>query len=270
LSVKNVNKVIGLDLSEKEVKVLIEKMGHSYENGEVKVPAWRTDVLHEVDLIEDIAIAYGYENLDAEIPEISTTGCEDFKETIKRKISDILSGVNMLEVSNYHLTTSNEQFSKMGINEKQEKGKIEIVDSKTEYNLLRNNLSHYLMKVSSENIDSEYPQRIYEIGRIFNLKENNLIRESESLAISLASSNFTELRQIFEYLGRMIDIKFEIKESEKVLGHFIDGRCADVLLDGKIIGQFGEIHPKILKNFKIRMPVSLLEISLNEIFEKLR
>ena len=270
LSVENVNKVIGLDLSEKELKVFIERMGHNYNDGFVDVPAWRTDVLHEVDLIEDVAIAYGYENIKPEIPEISTTGQEDRKETIKRKLSDILSGLNMLEVSNYHLTTSNEQFSKMGIPDKQQKGKIEIVDSKTEYNFLRNNLSHYLMKVFSENVDSEYPQRIYEVGRIFNLNKDDSIVEFESLAISLAPSNFTELKQVLEYLGRMIDVKFEIKEASEVLGHFVDGRCADILLEGKTIGQFGEIHPKILKNFKIKMPVALLEINFEDIFERLK
>ena len=269
LSTANVNKILGLSLTDKEIKVLIERMGHNYQKGIVSVPAWRTDVLHEIDLIEDVAIAYGYENFDAEIPDISTIGKENLRETIKRRLADILSGLNMLEVSNYHLTTPNEQFSKMGINDKQQKGKIEVMDSKTEYSCLRNNLSHYAMKVLSENVDSEYPHRLYEIGKIFNLKENELIGESENLSIAISPSNFTELRQVLEYMARMVGVKFEIKESENVPGHFIDGRCADVLLDGKVIGVFGEIHPKILKNFKIKMPVALLEIGLEEVFLKL-
>ena len=266
----NVNKVLGLDLSDKEVKILIEKMGHDYHKGIVKVAAWRTDVLHEVDLIEDVAIAYGYENFEADIPEIATTGLEDNIETMKRKMSEILSGLNMLEISNYHLTTQNEQFSKMGIVEKNEKGKIEIADSKTEYSLLRNNLIHYAMKILSENVDSEYPQKIYEIGRVFNLKENDLIDESESLSIAMAPSNFTELKQVLGYLGRMIGVEFEVKEASSVPIHFIDGRCAEVLVDSKVIGYFGEIHPKILKKFRIKMPVSLLEISLEEVFRRLK
>src|SRR4030042_6212968 len=108
-----------LDLKEKEIKEHLEKMGHSYSKGKVEVAAWRTDILHEVDLIEDIAISYGYENIEPEIPKISTIGEEDRKETIKRRIAEILAGLKMIEVSNYHLTTKREQLFNMDISEKQ-------------------------------------------------------------------------------------------------------------------------------------------------------
>jgi len=268
LSIENTNKLLGLKLTEKEVKKCLEKMGHEFSRGVVKTSAWRVDILHEVDLIEDVAISYGYDNFEPEIPKIATIGQEDKKEIIKRKISEILSGLGFLEVLNYHLTTAKDQFSRMGIVEKQEKGKIEIEDSKTEYNILRNNLSHYLLKNLSENVDSEYPQKIYEMGRIFNLEANDSISESESLSVAVSPSNFTELKQILGYLGRMLDINFEVKESVKTSVHFIEGRSADVLLNGEIIGSFGEIHPKILKNLKVKIPVALLEIGLGKVFER--
>jgi len=269
ISLENTNKLLGLNLTEKELKNNLEKMGHIYEKGIVKTPSFRTDILHEVDLIEDVAIAYGYDNFEPEIPKISTIGEENYVETIKRKISDILAGLGFLEVSNYHLTKERDQFVKMGVAEKNIKGAIEVMDSKTEYNLLRNNLSHYAMKILSENVDSEYPQKIFEIGRIFNLN-NDLIEESESLSIATTPSNFTELKQILEYLSRMIGVKLEIKEATNLPLHFINGRCAEVLLGGVVVGHFGEIHPKILKNFRVKMPVALLEISLEGIFEKLK
>ncbi len=100
ISLENTNKLLGLNLNEKQLKQLIEKMGYDYNKGSVKIPAWRIDILHEVDLIEDVAIAYGYENFIPEIPDISTIGQENPKEIIKRKIAEILSGLKMLEVSN--------------------------------------------------------------------------------------------------------------------------------------------------------------------------
>jgi len=151
LSIENTNKVLGLNLNEKQIKNYLERMGHNYNKGVVEIPAWRTDVLHEVDLIEDVAVAYGYENLIPEIPNISTIGEEDKKETIKRKIAEILAGLNLLEVSNFHLTTIKDQFTNQGIPEKQEKGFIEIEASKTEYTILRKDLAHYLLKNLGEN-----------------------------------------------------------------------------------------------------------------------
>ena len=267
ISLENTNKLLGLNLKEKELKQLIKKMGHDYNKGLVEIPAWRTDILHEVDLIEDVAIAYGYENFIPEIPEIATIGQEDSKEIIKRKLSEILAGLNMLEVSNYHLTIKKDQFSKMGIPEKQEKNFVELEESKTNYTILRKNLAHYLLKVFSENIDSEYPQSIFETGKVFEL--DGEIIEKENLAVAITPGNFTQAKQILEYLFRMINLKINLKEPEQSHLHFIDGRVAEIFLENKSIGFIGEIHPKILKNWKIKMPVAVFEIGLEEIFEGL-
>ncbi len=269
ISLENTNKLLGLNLSEKQLKNLIKKMGYDYSKEHVEIPAWRTDILHEVDLIEDVAIAYGYENFIPEIPEVSTIGQEDQKEIIKRKISEILVGLNLLEVSNYHLTNKRDQFKNMGFSKNQEKGYIEVEESKTDYAILRKDLTHYLLKVLSNNVDSEYPQRIFEVGKVFELREDNQIKESEKLAVALTPGNFTETRQILEYISKMLNIKIKLKETEKAPSYFIEGRVGEITLDNKQIGFVGEIHPKILRNWKIKMPVALFEINLEEIFKKL-
>ncbi len=268
ISLERVNKLLGLNLKEKEIKDLLEKMGHSYEKGIVKTPSWRTDILHEVDFIEDIAIAYGYDKFEYKIPEISTIGKENSEEIIKRKISEILIGLKLIETSNYHLTKKEDQFVKMGINEKQEKNFLEVENSKTEFNLLRKDLTHYLLKIFSENIDNEYPQKIFEIGRIFKLNSQENIEEIEKLSIGCAPGNFTEVKQILDYLFKNLGLEINVKEQEKAESFFIEGRCANIIFENKIIGYLGEIHPKILRNWKIKMPVSLLEIDLSEIFKK--
>ncbi len=261
ISVENTNKLLGLDLKENQIKGLLERMGYDYHKGTVKIPAWRTDILHEVDLIEDVAIAYGFDNFVPEIPEISTIGEEDSKEVFKRKISEILSGIRMLETSNYHLTNKKLQFEKMGT---KEKNFIELEESKTDYNILRKDLTHYILKNLFENSDSEYPQKMFEIGKVFR-DEGELI-EQENLAISITPGNYTEIRQTLEYLSKMLDKDFEIKETENEPNHFIKGRVAEIYFDGNSIGFMGEIHPKILKNWKIKMPVTILEICLEKIF----
>ena len=269
ISIENTNKLLGLDLNEKQIKKFLEKMGHNYSDKEVETPSWRLDVLHEVDLIEDIAIAYGYDNFIPEVPQISTIGHENSKEIIKKKISEILSGLNMLEISNYHLTNRKEQFEKMGVPEKQERDFIEVEESKTDYNLLRKDLTHYLLKTFSENTDSEYPQRIFETGKIFELNMSKKIIEKEMLSAALVSGNFTEMKQVLFHLFNMLNINVMLKEPEKFPIHFIDGRVAEIILGEDKIGYLGEIHPKILKNWKIKMPVALFEIELEKIFEKL-
>lgn len=312
ISLDKTNKLLGLNLNEKQLKQYLEKMGHDYKKGAVEIAPWRTDILHEVDLIEDAAIAHGYDNFAPEIPELATTGSESKHEMLKRKLAEILANIGLLEVSNYHLTNKKDQFAKMGIQEKQEKDFIELEQSKTDYTILRKNLSHYLMKNLAENTDAEYPQKIFEIGRVFSEASGNLrqtimkgktsktrsdnsllhsgeagggwrrasqtsseIIEKENLAIAIAPGNFTELKQIIEYLFRMLGIQIEIKEPNKSPAHFIDGRCAEIWIEEKEktsktkIGYFGEIHPRIIKNWKIKMPIALCEIEVERVFEEL-
>ena len=271
ISLENTNKLLGLKLNEKQLKPLLEKMGYNYKEGIVEIPAWRTDILHEVDLIEDVAIAYGYDNFVPEIPAISTIGEENPLEGIKRKISAVLSGVGILGVSNYHLTNKRNQSIKMGISKKQEKEKdfLELEESKTDFTILRKNLTHLLLKVFSENVDAEYPQKIFEVGGVFKLEESGKIKEVERLTIAHTPGNFTEIKQILEYFSNMIGISINLKEEGETPPHFIEGRVARIIFKGKRIGFMGEIHPKILKNWKIKMPVALLEIDLEEIFKEL-
>ena len=106
----------------------------------------------------------------------------------------------------------------MGIPEKQEKEFVELEDSKTEYNILRKSLTHYLLKTFSENIDSEYPQKIFELGRVFKNEEE--IYEEEHLSLGISPGNFTETKQFIEYLFKMIDLKIEIREAENCPVHF--------------------------------------------------
>ena len=270
LNINNVNKLLGLELKEQQVKKLLEKMGYEYDQSkkEVSIPAWRVDILHEVDLIEDIAIAYGYDNFIPEIPSISTIGQQDQKEVLKNKLSEILAGLNLLGVSNYHLTNKNDQLNKMGLNEKQEPV-TEVEKSKTEFNILRQNLSHYLLKNLSENVDAEYPQNIFEIGKVFNNAEGGKIKEQEKLAIAITPGNFTQLKQILDYTSKMLGIEVTLQEPEQFSQWFIEGRVAEVALNNKPAGFIGEIHPKILKNWRIKMPVTLLEIDLEGVFEEL-
>jgi len=273
-SIDFINKTLGLELNEKEIKKYLEKMGLGFvKQKEITIaliPPYRTDILHEIDLAEEVAIAYGYENFVPEIPQISTIGEEDQVSILKRKISEILVGLDMLEVSSYHLTTKETQYKILGY--KEYKDIIEVIDSKTENNILRNSLLAQSIKILSENSDATYPQKIFELGRVFNSNSKNDtgIEEKENLCISLCSekANFTEIKQILDYLSRMLDFKYEIKEMDHPA--FITGRCGEIIITNKnnkkeSAGVLGEIAPFVLKNSKIKMPVASMEINIGNL-----
>lgn len=264
ISIENVNKLIGLKLKEKDLEKLLPKMGYDYKKGFAYVPAWRADILHEVDIIEDVAVAYGYDKLVPEIPKVATIGSESKKSMIERKITEVLSGLGLIEISTFHLIKG-EEANMYGI---KDGAAIEVENSKTEYKILRTNLLIPALRIFSENKDNEYPQKIFEIGRVFEKgkadKSETGINEKDNLLIACSPANFTDLKQIFDYLMKMINIKYELKEGKN--NNFIEGRTGQILVNNKAIGCVGEIHPVALRNLGIKMPVSVIEIDLGEIF----
>jgi len=264
ISLENINKLLGLSLKQRDLSSLLAKMGHDYKSNIVESPSWRTDILHEVDIIEDIAIAYGYNNLKPEIPSISTIGKESKESKINNKIAELLTGLELLEISTFHLIKSEE--SKLMKIQKP----LEVLDSKTEYKILRPNLLIPTLRILSENLDSEYPQKIFEIGTTFKQNEETEteIQENQNLIMALTPGNFTEAKQHLDYLFNKIGLTYKLQEFEQT--GFIQGRTGEIIFNNKSIGIIGEVHPAILKKLGLRIPLSVVEISLDEIYKKLR
>jgi phenylalanyl-tRNA synthetase beta chain len=198
LNLKYVNGRLGLNLKEEEAGKLLGKMGYDYSKGIVLIPAYRADILHQIDLVEDIAIAYGYENFEEIIPKVATIGEEDKLENFFRKIRDILIGLRLLEVKNYHLLGSVELNDKMLFNNEL----ISLKNSLGDYNCLRNYMLPSLLKNLSENQHNEFPQNIFEIGRTFysDKKSDTGVDEREKLGIALCHEkvDFTEIKQVLD------------------------------------------------------------------------
>ncbi len=271
ISLEKVNNLLGLNLKEKDLTKYLKKAGFNYKQNQkqVEIPSWRTDILHEVDLIEDIAISYGYEKFNPKIPSISTIGKENEKQIIKRKISEILTGLGLLETSSYHLITEKD-YKKI----RKKKEKIKVKESKTDYQILRQNLLISCLKILSENTDKEYPQKIFEIGTCFskNDKLETGIQEQEKLYIALTPSNFTEIKQTLDYLFKILNLTYSLKipEFKNQKNEFIEGRIGKIIFESKEIGDIGEIHPSLITSWNLKLPLSYLEINLKPILEKLK
>jgi len=261
LDLDYVNKRLGLELKEKDVKKLLEKMGYNYSKGEVLIPAYRVDILHQVDLVEDIAIAYGYENFVEDIPEVATIGEEDKLEKFYRKIREILVGFKLMEVKNYHLLNEGELNEKMGLKRKL----VSLKNALGDYNHLRNSILPSLMKCLSENQHNEYPQDIFEIGRTFYFekKTETGVGEGEKLGLVLCHEkvDFTEMKQVLEGLMKSLGLEGEVKEGKHK--SFIPGRVGEVFVKGKKIGVIGEVSPEILSKWELVMPVVGMELDLD-------
>ncbi|MBI2573201.1 phenylalanine--tRNA ligase subunit beta [Candidatus Woesearchaeota archaeon] len=269
-----INKWLGLTLNEKQAKEMLEKMGYGYEKAStasskatVLIPAYRADILHQVDLAEDIAIAYGYENFPEEIPNVSTIGEEDPLEKFINVLRELFVGGSFIEIKNYHLLQK-EQCNEWML---QENGGITLKNAVGEHNTLRHSIIPSLLKTLSENQHNEYPQNIFETGHIFYPAPTETgVQEVETFGVAICQdkADFTQIRQQLDLLFTLLGLEIKIKETAHP--SFIKGRVGEIYLGKEKVGIIGEIHPQVLENWKIVTPVVAFEINVESLFNAVK
>ncbi len=271
LDVSYINRWLGLSLSEGECVALLERMGYGYDekSNDVLIAAYRADILHPSDLAEDVAIAYGYENFTAEIPNVATVGREDGLAVFMGKLARILVGLGLLETNSTTVTSKEHQTAKMNA----PVSLIEIKNSVTqEANCLKAWLIPGILETLAANRHNDYPQRLFEIGRIVKRDAASETGTAEAMrlvvGLSHNSADFTEIKQVLDYLSGMLDVKYSIRP----VGHgsFIPGRVGRVSMRGRDVAYIGELHPDVLRNFGLSMPVAVLELNVTDLFGLLK
>ena len=269
-----INSYLGLKLTQSEMikcfqKVRIDAEG-SNKNGflDVYVPAFRGDIMHPVDLTEEVAIGYGYFN----IPKTIREGCVGEYhpiQTFSNKVRTIMIGAGYLEVLNFILTSSEKQYSYMK-QDYDESNLIQIANPVSkEYNTTRTSILPNLMDTIRFNRSEEKPIRIFEVGDVVLLateEETGAKREIHLSAVSYhEDADFTEIRSTLDFFMTVIGLydEYEIKVGSNP--SYINGRYGDVYLRGVKVGEIGEINPEVLLNFKLEFPVAGLELNLHKI-----
>ena len=268
VSLKKLEDEIGVKMDFNSAITLANKMGYSavFINGNIRftIPEYRLDILNEQDLIEDIAIAYGYDYIRPVGVQSINAGAIDPKGAIFEKVSDIFVGLGFSESMNSYLTNSATNFTKM-LRRKDMKEAVTISDAKsTNIEILRTSLLPSLLSNLALSKHEKMPQKIFELDMVFHVKNRQPIEAYHVAAVSLDSaSNFNQSKSVITALMSALGVKFEVKNADDP--SFINGRCAAVIINGKQAGIFGEIHPEVLYNFEIEEPAIALELDLKHL-----
>jgi len=248
IKAEEVNKILGVEFKEKEIAVLLKKMGYEYKNGFVFVPPYRADILGTVDIIEDIAIAYGYSNFKPTIPNFFSPGNYIKKNDI---IDNTMTGMGFLEISTPILT--NEEIMKK-VGEKQD---IIITNpTSQDYTTVRSGLVADMLKVFSTNKMKGLPQKLYEIGVVY----QNETKKKLIFGIMDKKLDFSSFRGYLQTLAIEQGFEFELKKKEMEL--FENDVSCSVSSNGKNMGILGKVNEDLLKEFGIEFEVFLCELDL--------
>ena len=270
--VDTANKLIGgTNLSAEDIKELLLKARFDAEilsENEVKaiIPAYRVDILHEVDVVENIAVQYHINSVEAALPEINTVAYENNWFKSESTIREVMVGLGFQEVMSLMLTNEEAHYTKM--NQKEE-DHVQVARPITiDRTMIRTSLINSLMEFLEDNKHEDLPQKIFEIGDVLYLDETkeNKVRSSKKLAalICHSTANFTEIKSVVYSVCQNLGYSIEISDSENA--SFIEGRVADFTGKSKnsvIKGFFGEISPEVITNFTLEYPVIAFELEFN-------
>lgn len=273
-TLKHINKLLGTNFDDATVVDALTRMGSKVVSKKIAdddfeytlSPApYRNDFLHEVDIIEDVMIGTKLETYTPETPNDFTIGRLLPITYYSRKAKTLMVGLGYQEMIFNYVGSRKDYIENMNIDPQHV---IEIANPMSEnYQFVRSDILSSLLRAESKSANAIYPHKIFEIGKVAYLcpEENTGTRTRQCLGFLTAESNAnyntaaSEVASVLYFL----DHKYEVKESNDP--RFIPGRQAAVILNGKQVGVFGEIHPQVLENWTITVPCFGGELDLEEL-----
>lgn len=279
----SINKRLGCDLTKAEVLDALARMDNDVSAEDFKAtdnterflkanksdveftltpPPYRNDFLHEVDVIEDVMIGVGLDNFKPIRPSDFTVGQLSDVTLFSRKAKEIMVGLGYQEMIFNYLGSKKDYIDRMCITADKV---IEIANPMSEnYQFVRPSIIASLLRAESQAGQAVFPHKIFEIGKVAFLdpSENTGTKTIQSLGFMTAANNanYNDLASEVSTLLYLLDHKYDVKEVSDP--RFISGRQAAVMLDGKQVGVFGEVHPQVLENWGITVPCVAGEIDI--------
>ena len=260
-----VNQTLGLDLKASKIISCLKKsrLDASSKGSNIVciIPAYRFDIFGPMDLVEEVALGYGIQNLEPTMSPSQTIGKTNPVSLQLKLLDRIMIGLGYLEALNSSLTSKRVLYD---MTNRDSAKIVSVLDSKSqEHTILRDSILPGLLENLSKNIHESYPQKIFETGTVFETDSPVSERINFSGISAHKDANFTEIKSIVQSaLNVGFGIKVETKTSSDPI--FEKGHCALIVLNDVPIGIIGKINSDLVENYKIRVPVVGFELSLSE------
>jgi phenylalanyl-tRNA synthetase beta chain len=269
--------LLGVDFEPEEVVDCFERAGldASYTldedvTYEVEIPPYRVDVLHPLDLVDDVGRAYGFDELEPRYPDVGTVGGRHERSRLEDAVRTSLVGLGFEDLLNFHMTSGTENYDRMNL----EAGSdafgggepVEITEPYSEeYTQLRTWALPSLVMLLERNTHNAYPQDVAEVGFVAERdeSENTSVAERRRVAGAVARRDASYEAAKGRLQAVCDDFGAELATPRTEHPSFIDGRTAAVEIDGETVGVIGEVHPAVLVEHDLEVPVAAFEFDLD-------
>lgn len=272
-----ISRSIGVPLKENEVICLLAKMQLSAQSENsnilVSVPPTRSDILHKCDVMEDVSIAYGFNNIPKTKPKSLTQGKQQPLNHLSDLIRSEIAMAGFTEVLTWILCSHEENFSMVSRKDDQKTAVVIGNPRSSDFEIARTSLLPGILKTMGHNKDHPRPIKIFEVSDIVILDDEKDVGAANQRQVAAlycnSNSGFEIIHGLVDRIMEVVGVPFVsvgddsgyyIRPSHEP--EFFPGRQASILFKGKSIGSFGIVHPEVLARFDIPDPCSMLEINI--------
>lgn len=249
---------VGDDAPERRMSMAQAALGESWLL--VDMPRWRFDMLHPVDVVEDIAIGHGYEDLGADWPKAQLTAVARPDHHLRRRLRETLQGMGFLQIQSLTLSNMEDQFERMRWTPQH--AVTQLTNPITvDHTVLRQHLLPGLVRLLAANKHHDLPQRVYELGTVVRNHRN-----CNRLAMLSAerSGGFSAVRGRIQAFCRDMGItEWSVEPMAEGDGPWLAGRGAKLIVSGTWVGCFGELDPHVSAEFDLNVPLNGAELDVD-------
>ena len=275
ISINVIERALGSSLGSADIQKALSAYGYQVKATRhtlsVKLPAYRNDLMHMVDVAEDVAISRGYDSFVPIMPSHFTVGTLSSIEQASDKVRDLMVGFGFQEIFSNILTSRNDLVDRMRLAGTDHDQVVEVDNPMSQtFSCLRSSILPSLLRVEETSTRAFYPHRLFEVGEIASLAPNLNVgsRTSNSLAAIIAhpGANFSEIHSYLDLLMYYLVKPYTIEPTTHP--SFLDGRVGRIISGDRSVGYIGELHPEVLENWQVGMPSAGLELQIGMEYSK--
>ncbi|HEI9552121.1 TPA: phenylalanine--tRNA ligase subunit beta [Staphylococcus aureus] len=261
ITADKINRTIGFDLSQNDIVTIFNQLGFDTEINDdvitVQVPSRRKDITIKEDLIEEVARIYGYDDIPSTLPvfEKVTSGQLTDRQYKTRMVKEVLEGAGLDQAITYSLV-SKEDATAFAMQQRQT---IDLLMPMSEaHTSLRQSLLPHLIEAASYNVARKNKDvKLFEIGNVFFANgEGELPDQVEYLSGILTGDyvvnqwqgkketvDFYLAKGVVDRVSEKLNLEFSYRRAD--IDGLHPGRTAEILLENKVVGFIGELHPTL-------------------------
>jgi phenylalanyl-tRNA synthetase beta chain len=272
LRISTIEQALGQELGVQPIKQALEAYGYEVTTARdtvsVTLPPYRQDLMHAMDVVEDVAISRGYSDFQPIMPSQFTVGGLSQVETTSDRVRDFMVGMGFQEIISNILGSPQVLCEAMRL-EGTEWGQLVEVDNvmSQSYSALRQWILPSLLRVEAASSRAFYPHRIFEVGEV---ARPDVTHELGSQTVTVlgalmvhATAHFSEIHSCVDTLFYYLNQAYQLKPLQHP--SFLEGRAGLILSEGKRVGLIGEIHPEVLERWQIAVPAVAFEVDVTQL-----